>query len=198
MVKIKKCETLIELIMTMLIVSIVAAVVAGAMIFFVQLFIYSPRQLDCQKIAQEISNLMIEGTPDARGLRYTRSIIDASSTQFSYSYGYPAVVLSVRFRWDSGDGHIYRSISTNSGGSWSAESVVPYYIPTELTIDGKDTTGVIFSYKKASDADWVLGVDALTDIRRVIISITVKTATGNFDDFQGSVDLTQSVEIKSF
>ncbi|MBU2473956.1 MAG: hypothetical protein KKG91_04405 [Candidatus Omnitrophica bacterium] len=182
----------------MLIISIVAAAVAGAVIFFIQLFVYSPRQLDTQKIADELNSIIIEGNPDARGLRYTRNIIDASAVQFSYSYGYPAAALSARFRWDSGDGHIYRSTSSDQGTSWSAEGAVPYYISALTTIDGKDTPGAIFIYKKALDADWISGVDALVDIRRVIINFNVQTATGNFDDWQGSTNLTSSAEIKSF
>lgn len=198
MVKIRKAVTLIELIITMLIVSIISAAVAGAVIFLVQLFIYTPRQLDTQKIAQELTYAMIEGNPDARGLRYTRSIIDASAVQFSYTYGYPSDVLSVRFRWDNGDGHIYRSTSTDGGTNWSAESVIPYYIAADTTIAGKDTLGVIFSYKKADDTDWTFGVDPLSDIRRLIIAIRVKTATGSFSDFAGSTNITSSAEIKSF
>ena len=194
--------TLIELIMVILIVVVIGATVAGVVLHFVQLFMYSPRQLDTQKIGQELSYAMIEGNPDIRGIRYTREVIDASDTQFSYTYGYPTAAnqLSVRFRWDSSDDHIYRSTSTNGGSSWSSETTIPYYLEnnTTTTIDGKDTAGVIFAYKKAADADWVSGVDSLTDIRRVVISINVKTGTGSFAGFHGSFDFTCSVEIKDF
>jgi len=196
----RKGATLVELIMVMVVVAIVGAAIAGAVVFLVQLFMYSPRQLDTQKIGGELTSIMIEGTSSIRGIRYSKSVIDASSTQFSYTYGYPTVdeELSARFRWNSGDSHIYRSTSTDGGSNWTTEAVIPYYITASTTVDGKDTAGVIFTYKKAADADWVGGVDPLADIRRVIIGINVKTGTGSFDDFQGSSDITSSAEIKSF
>jgi len=144
--------------------------------------------------------MMTEGNPDTRGMRYTRNVIDASSIQFSYTYGYPTLdnQLSVRFRWDSATKHIYQSTSTDGGSIWSAEEVIPYYISSSITVDGKDTPSVIFIYKKDSDLDWVSGVDDLSDIRRVIISINLKTGTGNFTNFQGATEITSSIEIKNF
>jgi prepilin-type N-terminal cleavage/methylation domain-containing protein len=194
----RKSFTLIELVMVIAIVAVVGASVGGIVIYFVQLFTYSPRQLNTQKVAQEVSNIIIEGNPNIRGLRYTRAVIDASAVQYSYGYGYPSRVLSVRFRWDSDDGHIYRSTSTDAGVTWSAESVVPYHISAAITVDGKDTSGTIFTYKKAADADWIAGVDALADIRRVILDLNVKTQSGAFKDFSGSTDSTYSAEIKGF
>jgi len=200
LLKNKRSASLIELIMVILVIGIISAIVCGVVIYFVQLFIYSPRQLDVEKVALEISSTMIEGNPNIRGLRFTQSIIDASDTQFSYTYGYPTAAdqLSVRFRWDNGDGHIYRSTSTDGGSNWSAESVIPYYISPGVTIDGKDTPGVIFTYKKAADAAWVSGSDPLADIRRVVIEVTLKTGAGSFKDFQGDVDILTSSEIKDF
>jgi len=198
----KNGVTLVELVILILVVTIIGATMAGVVLHFVQLFIYSPRQLDTQKLAQEITWTMIEGNPDVRGMRFTRSssIIDASATQFSYTYGYPTAAnqLSVRFRWDSDDKHIYRSTSTDGGSTWSAESVIPYYMPSAVSIDGKDTASVIFTYKKAGDADWVSGTDALNTIRRAIISINLATGSGDFADFQASYDFTTSVEVKGF
>jgi len=185
--------------MVILVIGIISAIACGVVIYFVQMFIYSPRQLDVQKLALEVSKTIIEGDPDIRGIRFARSIIDASDGQFSYTYGYPAAnQLSVRYRWDNTDGHIYRSTSTDQGSSWSAESVIPYYMPASITIDGKTTPGVIFDYKKAGDVDWVSGSDPLADIRRVEIDITVMTGTGEFSNFQGEIDITSSAEIKDY
>lgn len=196
----KSAVTLIELVITLVVLAVIGATIVGVVIFAAQLFIYSPRQLDTQKIAQELNNLILDGDQNVRGIRYARFIIDASAAQFSYTYGYPAATdgQSVRFRWDSGDKHIYRSTSSDGGAAWSAETVVPYYISSADTIDGKDTSGVIFTYKKANDAVWVSGVDPLTDIRRVIISIKLKTGSGNFNDMQGYTAITASAEIKGF
>ena len=197
-IKNQKGVTLIELIVLLLVIAVLAATLSGIVIYFVQLFMYSPRQLDAQKIAQELTYSMIEGNEDIRGIRFTREVIDASAMQFSYTYGYPATnQLSVRFRWDNADNHIYQSTSTDEGYNWSDETAIPYYIPLSINIDGKDTPSVIFTYKKANDANWVFGTDALNTIRRLIIGISVKTGAGSFSDFQGSIDITSSVEIKS-
>lgn len=197
-----KGATLIELIILISVLAIIGSVVAGLIIFFAQLFIYSPRQLTAQKIAQELSSAMLEGNQDIRGARYSRVILDANSTQLSYTYGYPTQTeqLSARFRWNATDSHIYCSTSADGGASWSAETIIPYYLNdnSNISIDGKDTSGIIFTYKKAGDIDWVSGADDLSTIRRVIISINVRTGAGNFASFQGSSNSTFSCEIKGF
>lgn len=196
----KKGTTLIEAIMLIVTLGIIGVTVVGVIIFFVQLFLYSPRQLDTQKIGQELTNIMVEGNQDIRGIRYARSVIDASSQQFSYQYGYPTTEdgQAVRFRWNPEDKHIYRSTSSDNGATWSTENVIPYYMPSTVIIDGKDTPSVIFTYKKANNVDWVSGVDVVSSIRRMIISINLKTGTGSFSAFQGSSNITSSVEIKGF
>ncbi|MFH1441894.1 MAG: prepilin-type N-terminal cleavage/methylation domain-containing protein [Candidatus Omnitrophota bacterium] len=201
----KKGFTIIELVITTLVVAVMGAVFAGMIVFFVQMFLYSPRQLDTQKIAQELDKLMIEGTPNIRGIRYAKStgIIDASATQFTYTYGCVSAPagssyddLSVRFRWNAGDKHIYRS--TNSGAGWSTESQIPVFITSNINIDGKGSPSVIFTYKKANDAAWVLGTDPVNTIRRVIISITVNTGSGSFTASQGTFNFTTSTAVKGF
>ncbi|MEW6101245.1 MAG: hypothetical protein AB1481_03015 [Candidatus Omnitrophota bacterium] len=196
----EKGATLTEIIVVILVITILGAVFSGIVIFLVQLYMYGPRQLDTAKVAEEASYAVIEGNQDFRGIRYARTPLDASATQFSYTYGYPTSDegISVRFRWDPLDKHIYRSSSTDGGSSWSQETVIPYYISSSITIDGKATPSVIFSYKKAGDADWVSGSDSLSEIRRVILNITVKSGSGSFSEFQGAVDLLASAEIKSF
>jgi len=200
MMRLKNGATLIELIMVIAVVSILAATTSGILLFFIRLFVYSPAQLETQKIAQVLNHTMIEGTPDVRGIRYTRAVLDATAVQYSYTYGYPTAAdqLSVRFRWDSTDDQIFRSTSTDGGSTWSTEEVIPPYTPAATTVDGKDVAGTIFTYKKSNEADWTPGVDALGDIARLVLAINVKTGTGNFDIFEGSANLTTSVEIKDY
>jgi len=199
-IKNKKSVTLIELVILIVLVAIIGATIAGTIIFFVQLFLYSPRQLDTQKIGQELLYTMIEGNEDARGIRYARSIIDASAVRFSYIYGYPVSPLdeepAVRFKWNDADSHIYQRTSTDGGSSWTPLTEIPYYISDTVTIDGRQTPSVIFTYKEADDTDWDSG--DVDDIRRVIIDITIKTGTGEFSAMEGSTSFTSSVEIKSF
>ncbi len=192
--------TIVELAVTTLIVAIIGLTMAGSIIFFVQLFMYSYRQLDTQKIAQELMDTMIEGTPDIRGIRYARTVIDASSTQFTYTYGYPtpADQLSVRFRLQR-DGrvyHVYRRTRPGTGGTWSTAALVPYYVTSGVTVIGRSSPQVIFTYRQAGDVPWTGGSTSL--IRRVIINIRVQTGSGAFNAWQGSFDLASSVEIKGF
>lgn len=200
MLKEKKGSSIIEVTMLVIVLGIVGSVVVGVILFFMQLFVYTPRALNVQKIGQELNEKVIEGDALVRGLRYATNIIDASSTQLSYTYGHLPDLpgQSVRFRWSAVDKKIYRSTSSDGGLNWSGEIVIPQYLHnnTSILIDGKDVAGVIFSYKKDDDADWVLGTDSLTAIRRVIFSINVKTGTGSFKSFHGSCNLTSGVEIK--
>jgi hypothetical protein len=77
--------------------------------------------------------------------------------------------------------------------------MVPYYNTSwRTTINGKDSPAVIFTYKKADEADWISGTDPLSAIRRVIISINVKSGTGAFGALEGSFNTTASAEIKGF
>lgn len=188
--------------MVSIVIAVIGVTLVGVIIFFVQLFIFSPRQLDTQKIGLELEDIMLEGNQAVRGIRFTRSVIDASSAQFSYLYGYPAPTdgQAVRFRWNPADKKIYRSTSADQGLTWSAEEIIPYYLAnnTSISIDGKDTAGVIFTYKKADDTNWVSGTDPLTGIRRIIISISVQTAGGQFGGLQGSSSVTAGTEIKGF
>lgn len=197
----KRGTTLVELIVVISVIAIIASIAAGSIIFFAQLFMYSPRQLDTQKIAQELCNIMLEGNQDARGIRFARTVVDATASQFSYTYGYPTASeqLSVRFRWDPANKLIYRS-TLIPGGAWSAEEIVPAYLSTRsaVIIDGKDSPGVIWTYKKANNIDWVSGTDSLSLIRRVIISLNIKTGSGSFASFQGWFNFSASAEIKGF
>jgi len=206
MLKEKKGSSIIEVTMLVIVLGIVGSVVVGVILFFMQLFVYTPRALNVQKIGQELNEKVIEGDALVRGLRYATNIIDASSTQLSYTYGHLPDLpgQSVRFRWSAVDKKIYRSTSSDGGLNWSGEIVIPQYLHnnTSILIDGKDVAGVIFTYKKVDDddeqeeEDWVLGSDPLTAIRRVIFSINVKTGTGSFKSFHGSCNLTSGVEIK--
>lgn len=204
----KKATTLIELIAVVLVLAIIGVTVVGAIIFFVQIFMYSPRQMDAQKIGQELSNIIIDGRlignqgQALRGVRYARAsqIIDATAQQFSYTYGYvsspapsPATgdQLSVRFRWNAADKKIYNSYSTDGGTTWLApstgltgEDIIPYYLSSPantISIDdsAQSGTGAVFTYKKSGDANWVSGTDPLSSIRRVTLGVNVKTASGD-------------------
>ena len=196
----KEGATVIELTVMIMVVAIIGLAMSSAIVFFSQLFVYTPRQLDAQKIAQDLMAAMTEGDQDVRGARYARTVIDASDTQFTYTYGYPTSSdqLSVRFRLQR-DGQVYRvyrRTRPSGGGNWSRDTLVPYYVPPGVTIVGKNSPQVIFTYRQAGDAAWNGG--ATSTIRRVIIDIRVQTGSGSFSSWQGSFDLTSGVEIKGF
>jgi type II secretory pathway pseudopilin PulG len=196
----KKGFTFVELIVLTLVVAIIGAAMTGTIIFFTHVFVYSPRQMDTQKIAQELMSIMTEGDQNVRGIRYARSVLNAQDRVFSYTYGYPAAsdVRSVRFKLQR-DGrvwHMYRSTRSGLTGNWSPDVLIPYYVPSEVPIAGRDSPQLIFTYRQAGDAAWD-GANP-NAIRRVIISIRVQTGSGSFDSWQGSCDLTSSVEIKGF
>src|SRR3989338_5404810 len=85
----RKAFTLIELIVTVSIVAIMAAVMAGVVIYVTQLFVYLPREMKVKTIANEIIETVTEGESQKRGLRCSVQIQSASANQVDYAFGYP-------------------------------------------------------------------------------------------------------------
>lgn len=197
----------IELIATILIVLIIAAVTAGILASLMQLFVYLPREMKARTIASEAMEIMAEGEIGKRGMRYALEIQDASPAQFTYTFGYPGNTdrRNMRFRWDSTTNKIYRSYTAfgdpvlGPQPPYSAEDAVPYYATPEISIIGRPSSpNIIFTYFKQDGSAWNGGVDPLNTIGRVEINIAVSTGTGLFTNWQSSFETTSGVEIKRY
>jgi prepilin-type N-terminal cleavage/methylation domain-containing protein len=189
----KKGVTLIELIVAMLSISIIALAAGTVLIYLWQEFLYLPRQLKARQVGQAVLDEMTEGTTAVSGLRFAKSITGATVSQVNYTYGYPATEdeHTVVLRFDSTNKKIYRSFDSGP------EEAVPYY-SVGTNIGGKTVSTTVFTYYKADGSAWVLGVDALSAIKRVQADINITTGTGAFASYEGNVNISSGVEIKQY
>lgn len=197
----RKAFTLIELIVTVSIVAIMAAVTAGMVIYVMQLFVYLPREMKARTIANEIIETVTEGESQKSGLRYAVGIQNASSNQVDYTFGYPGSSARrlMRFRWNSGTNKIYRSYTAFGGSIYGAEELVPYYATGEISIRGRSQASTtIFSYFKADGSTWVQGLDPLNTIKRVEVNVAVSTGTGLFSNWESSFEATSGAEVRQY
>lgn len=199
--------SLVELIVTSVIVGILALVTSAILISFINIMIYAPRQLKVKSIAGDILSAIIDGDSGRWGIRDAVSVHDATAAQFTYMTGYPANddKRYVRFRWDGSDHRIYRSVSslgadvvTPPDATFGAEEPLPYYAGSDVKVDGPSSApSVIFSYYKSDGSSWTSS-SPLTDIRRVDITCVVKTGNGEFGSYQGSYQVTSGVEVRQY
>lgn len=206
--------TVIELMVSITVIGILAAISAGIIISVTQLFVYLPKEMKAKIAAREIINIIVAGTDEARsdgiivknGLTGCIRIIDASPQQVTYTVGYPsgADQRNLRIRFENGK--LYRSYSVL--GSFNAppayvygnESAVPYYaISSDMTVSGAGSGGdEIFAYSKKDGTAWVAGIDPLTAIERIDITIDVKTGTGAFTSWGGRSIKRAAVNINQY
>lgn len=206
----KKGFTIVEVIITMALIGIIAGVTSGILLNLMQLFVYLPREMKARTIAHDVMELMIEGEPQRRGMRYAVEVQDASSTQFTYTFGYPGNTDKriMRFRWDSAAKKLYRSYTAFGSGlatppelpNISSGEQIPYYASGEISINGPAASpNIIFRYFKEDGTELTPPAPALLhEIRRVEISIVVKTGTGLFRYWDSSFQTTSSAEIRQY
>lgn len=172
--------TIIELITTIVVISTIAVVTSGIIIFFMRNTIFLPNQMNVQQIADAAMDIMIEGD-DAKGLRFANRItaLSANSVQFKNADNQ-----NIRLEWL--DGVIKRSID---GG---AEEPIPYYATGNITVSGEDNILFRFFDKDENATD----TPAL--VRRIEIKMIAMSGTGSIDDWEGKVALASSVKLYRF
>ncbi len=198
-------STLIELIVTITIVSILAAVSAGIIISVMQALVYLPREMKTRSVAAEIIDIMIDGQPQIRGARYAMQVQDASATQFTYTFGYPGNTEKRNIRLQLNSGKIYRYYTAfgdpinGPQPPYSSAELIPYYAGADVSISGQPgSPNTVFTYFKQNGSAWVSGVDPLNAIRRIEINMLVKTGTGLFALWEGSFRTTADIEIRQY
>ena len=203
----KRGATLIEFIVTISVIAIIVAATSGIIVSLMQLFVYLPREMKTRTIAHEVMNVVTEGEVQKLGMRYAMQVQDASPTQFIYTFGYPGNTdkRNMKFRWDSAAGVIYRSYTAfgdpidGPQPPYSQEEAIPYYARGEIAITGTSANhSTIFTFYKSDGSVWSLGTDPLNTIRRVDMTIVVKTGSGLFESWESSFQTTSSVEIKQY
>ena len=177
--------TLIELIMVIVIIAIISVLSAYLMLYLVQNGIFIPNKLNMDMIASDALDIMVEGDSSAKGLRFSKSITDIQDNQISFNNQDDQ---SVVYRLDTGIQKLYRSIA---GGS---ETLIPYYVETEINITGKDNK--LFIYYNDIDNEINPGTGDPADVRRIRINLTARTGTGLYENWEGQSELASSITVK--
>lgn len=193
--------TIIELITSFLIIAIVAAATAGIIMSLMEFFVYMPRDIKARRAASDAMDGIVEGEYGKRGIRYASSIVDASSSQFTYIVGYPtdSEKQVVRFIHDSANSKLYR-VNTSVGDvnpanlpAASSGFEIPYY-----ALGGSGTSAADVSISYPSDAGGVFTYYySGPNINRVQVQITATSGGGLAPAaWRGTFTLRSSVEIK--
>jgi prepilin-type N-terminal cleavage/methylation domain-containing protein len=183
--------TLIELMVTMTILAIIAAAVAGVIATFVLLFLNLPREIKAKMIANDIAETVIKGVRDKPGIWHSISITDSTGTTCSYTAGYPtsADQVTMTFTYDTMNLKVTRTV-----GAAPAETI-PYYTSGDSSVTCPSS--VFFKYYDAAGSQIANpNTQALRNtIRRIEMTYTVTTGTGAT---QGSYTTTAGTDIKQY
>jgi len=176
--------TLVELIMTMVIITILSVGGAYILIKMVQSAIYIPNKLNMDMLASNAMDLMTEGDVQVKGLRFSRSITAIAPYQVTFNNQDDQVI---QYNLNTIENKLYRSID---GGP---DVIIPTYASAvEISQSGKN--GQLFLYYDAND---VITGDA-ADVRRIMISIIMMTGSGEFSQWQGKADLSSAIAVNQF
>ena len=111
----KRSFTLIELVVTIVIIGILGATSAGMIASVTELFVYVPNYMKAITIANEIIDIMVEGDQIYQGLRFMNYIEGVSYTSdatklngIEYRVGYPTRVDKKRIEYFLTGGRIVR------------------------------------------------------------------------------------------
>ena len=174
--------TLIELVMTMLIIAILAGVGAWLMFYTIKNAVYIPNQLNMDKLAADALDIMIEGDSQAKGLRTSRALTTAQANQVNFVN---QDNWAIYYRLDTGTSKLYRSISSGP------ESPIPAYSNVSgITLSGQ--SGTLFTYYDANEA--VTSIAA--NVRRINMTLIAQTGTGSYANWQGKSQQSSSIATK--
>jgi len=189
MVKTKKAATFIELVVTILILTIIGSASVAFFAPIVNILFYSPSQLMVDQTAQELISILVEGDSQAKGLRFTKSITSADEDDITFITWDDD---TVRYRWDATEKRIYRDI--NSQG----EMLVPASYYGDITVTGQSSDVEIFQYYDASVSKLSVPVSDETDIEAIRMNLTLVAGSGSVKEHKGRIDVKSGVDIKQF
>ena len=175
--------TLIELTMVITLVGILAVPGVYLLMNFVRNAIFVPNQVNTDLILAEVQDILIEGDAAAAGLRFSRRVIQADDNDLTFVN---QDQVTVRYRLDAASGKLLRSVG---GGP---EQRIPYYVPDEVGITGSG--GAAFTYYDQAENP-APGPD---QVRRVVISLSVRTGSGQPADWEGETTGISSVTVPRY
>ena len=175
--------TLIEMIMTVLIIGLLVVGAAYLMPQVLKNTFYLPNQVQADMVAGTALEIIVEGDQAGHGLRFSKSITTAGANTLVFTDQDGG---AMQFRLDTGTGMLYRKIAAG------AEALIPYFMPAGMTFAG--VGGSLFTYYDASNA--VTAVVA--NIRRVDINLIAQGGTGSFDKMEGYSQQSTSIQVNKY
>ncbi len=185
----KRSFSLIEVVITILALTIIGATTAAFFTPMINLYFYSPSQLMVDNTAQELLNILIEGDNQAKGLRFTKSITTADEDSLTFINQDGDTVI---YRWDSLDSRVYRKINSQ------AEVLVPSSYYGDITVKGESSDSEIFQYYDAVPSKLSVPAADETAIEAIRIEIIFEAGSGNVKENKGRISVKAGVDIKQF
>jgi prepilin-type N-terminal cleavage/methylation domain-containing protein len=178
--------TLIELVITMLIIGILAGVGSSIIVSVVQDLMYAPKNLNMDMLAQDAMEKIIGGDSNlAHGLRFSKQItaIAANSITFIDQDGKTVVVTL-----NTGTNKLTRTINA------VADNTFLYYsAPADIGFFVGRNAAVFLYYDSAGSVTAIAA-----NVRRVGVNFIARTGTGNFSDWQGKAEISSSIRTSKF
>ncbi len=175
--------TLIEIIMTVLIISLLTVGAAYLMPQVLKNTFYLPNQVQADMVAASALEIMAEGDKAAFGLRFSQNITTAGPNTLAFT---DQKGVAMQFRLDTGTGMLYRQIGAGT------EALIPYFMPTDMKFAGGG--GSLFTYYDAAN----VSTGVVANIRRVDINLIAQVGTGSFDKMEGMSQQNTSIKVNKY
>ncbi|MDI6759005.1 MAG: prepilin-type N-terminal cleavage/methylation domain-containing protein, partial [Candidatus Omnitrophota bacterium] len=178
--------TLIELVITILLVGILVLAGSQIVISTIQSLVFVSNKARADSVASDIIDSMIKGVGLTKGLRFSRNIT--------------AIYDNSRIIFTNQDNqNIEYRLTDENNIKWyinsSFQGYLPYYATQTSGINLAGKNNKLFTYYNASGSEITSPV---ADVRRVEINLIVRTGSGNFSDWQGYSEQSSSVAVKKF
>jgi len=176
--------TLIEIVMTILIVGVIAVAGIDLMRFTIQNTFFLPNQLQADLVAAEALEIMVEGDSQAEGLRFCQAVTTATASQVVVTNQNAQTIT-----YNLSGGILYRTIAPG------AAAKIPYYVASNMVISGGGTASALFTYYDSTDTVMTVPVATPANIHRIRIDLIAQQGTGSVDKFQGSSDQSTAINV---
>ena len=180
--------TLIELVITIVLLGIIAATGANFIYPILNTFFAVPVQVRGQQIGDFMADDCIEGSPSSEGFRIMKNIVSASDASINYLL---ANSTSITLTWSSTTKKLTK---TDLSGSY----VLPKeFSNNDMSLDGQ-TAGVIFKYYDSSGNIISSPVATPANIKRIEMDWIIYTGSANIRKMEAKYLLNTGVQIKQF
>ncbi len=181
----KKGFSIIELVMVIAILGILTVVGGSMVIFVTQDLIYSSNVLNMDMLANDAMDKIIYGDSLAKGLLFCQQITASTDNSVTFvDQNGKTVIITL----NTGTNKITRTING------SADNNFLYYSSSSNIALTVGRNAKMFTYYDANEAV----TTTAASVRRVEINFIAKYKTGNFSNWQGSIESSSSVNTPKY